>query len=323
MPSNDFHQVIDACNKFDYSPDEMWEFCILDNSRPVGYIPHGFFNDMNWEGTSFIIHKDTKKVHLNPPLSPGEDKVEVCKQQFVKLCENNQSAFNGILKDWLANPICFSGIRWLDTPGELFAIPSPLRGILGVATAGVHLNVFTVVDGRPSMWVAVRSESATYPCMMDQIVAGGMDPADGYDEWKTLQREAKEEASLILDIKSRKVTTAAGVEVGTVQGPSRITLYDKKDEHVGLEVGHVEPGVRFVFDLDVAPEFRPKRGKDKAVGDFDLKSVDEVKEDLLAHKWKPNSGLTTLDSLVRKGYVEDDAGDLRARLKTALPMATE
>ncbi|KAJ6780574.1 hypothetical protein PWT90_04057 [Aphanocladium album] len=317
--------VIEACNKFDGNLDGTWKFFLLNNSTPVGYMPDEFAKQMDWTGTSFKVYKEQKMVHLNPTLSPGDNAADVCSLELIKLCEINKSRFNGCFEKWLLSKSCFHAIRWLDDPAPIIRMPTPLRGILGIATAGVHLNVYTIINGQAFMWIGQRSRTTTYPGMLDQIVAGALDPEDT-SPWTTLQHEAFEEAGLVLDVQSASMTQN-NVHVGKVEGPSRITFYDKKDRYVGREVGHVEPGVRFVFEMQVSPEFLPRPGISDAVGGFVLNSVDEVKRDLYEGKWKPNSGITTLDFLLRKGYVEDE-GDgsvemLRAALQRQLPMATK
>lgn len=325
-PSWSFYKVVDECNKFHGNVDNMWKFCILDNSTPVGYVLDDFVSQMYWRGTAFNVCRGTKTIHLNPSLAPGDDGTDPCNEQFIKLCEINHSRFGGCLEKWLPIRTCFHAIRWLDDPTPVFKIPTPLRGILGIATAGVHLNVYTIIDHEPFMWVSQRAHTTTYPGMLDQIVAGAMNPDDGTNFWNTLRHEALDEAGLELNVQTKKIFQN-GVEVGIVEGPSRITFYDQKDQSAGIELGHLEPGVRFVFEMEVPADFVPKPGPDNAVAGFALQSVDEVKKDLLKGKWKPNSGLTTLDFLLRKGFIEN-SGDgtvesLCKALQRKLPMATK
>ncbi|KAM3499022.1 hypothetical protein MY10362_007692 [Beauveria mimosiformis] len=321
-PASALHKVIDAGNKFDGDLDNMWKFCILKNSRPVGYMTEEIVKQMDWEGTFFKVCESTRTVHLNPDLLPGEDATEVCKQQFTRLCEINRSRFNGLLDEWLSRKPSFEAIRFLDSPGAMLGIPTPLCGIFGVVTAGVHLNVYTKIGEQIFMWVSKRSQTASYPGMMDQVVAGGMDPEDGYDAWMALEHEVWEEIGLVLDRASRML-----MEECRVEGPSRISFYDKKDRDAGDAHGHIEPGVRFVFDVEFDPDHVFAPSTDDAVGYVILQSVDEVLEDMLNNKWKPNSALAALDFLLRKGCIVDDGDgtidELRARLQRPLPLATE
>ncbi|KAF1732047.1 uncharacterized protein CRV24_008240 [Beauveria bassiana] len=327
QPASAFHKVIDAGNKFDGDLDNMWKFFILNNSKPVGYMAEEFAKQMDWEGTFFKVCESTRTIHLNPDLLPGEDATEVCKQQFTRLCEINRSRFNGVLDTWLSRKPSFEAIRFLDSPGAMLEIPTPLRGIFGIVTAGVHLNVYTIIGGQIFMWVAKRSQTASYPGMMDQPVAGGMDPEDGYDAWAALEHEAWEEAGLVLDRTSQKLMESCHTYVYPVEGPSRISFYDRKNRDAGDSHGHIEPGVRFVFDVEFDPDHVFAPSTDDAVGYVILQSVNEVTEDMFNNKWKPNSALEALDFLLRKGCIVDDGDgtidELRARLQRPLPLATE
>lgn len=141
-----------------------------------------------------------------------------------------------------------------------------------------------------------------------------MDPVDGMDPLRTLQREAMEEARLAIDIGSRRAT-ADGVLVGTVVAGPRISFYDKKDRVAGSEQGQLEPGIRFTFDLEVDSSFVPRLGEPEAATGFVLKAVDDVKRDLVYAAWKPNCGLVMLDFLLRKGQIQPEDDERYGLLK--------
>ena len=68
----------------------------------------------------------------------------------------------------------------------------------GVPSFGVHLNGYVrdAVSGRPeAVWIAKRSMSkATYPGLLDQMVAGGQPTGMSFQE--NIRKESEEEASL-------------------------------------------------------------------------------------------------------------------------------
>lgn len=323
MPS--FYDVIRQCNKFDRDVGGLWEFRLLDNVGPVGYMPPEFVARMVWEGTGFHVSKSERRVHLALEVGTDDDIVDICREEFVVLCEKNAGVVGGLRK-WLGEKADFHPIRGLDGHLAGLQMPSPLRGVFGIVTSGVHMNVYTMkkVRGRPKMhiWVSRRSENVTYAGKLDQVVAGAMDPVDGMDPLKTLRREAMEEARLAIDIASRGVT-ADGIRVGTVERGRRISFYDLKDPAAGSEQGQLEPGIRFTFDLEVDTSFTPQPGEPEAVTTFVLKAVEDVKRDLRSAEWKPNCGLVMLDFLLRKGLIEpgDDEryGLLRPGLQRKLP----
>lgn len=319
-----FYEVICQCNKFDRDVGGLWEFRLLDNVRPVGYMLPEFVAGMVWEGTGFHVSKSERRVHLALDVGRGDDVVDICRSEFVGLCEKNAGAVGG-LGQWLGSKVDFHPIRGLDGHLAGLQMPSPLRGVFGIVTSGVHMNVYTMkkVHGRPKMhiWVSRRSQNVTDAGKLDQVVAGAMDPVDDMDPLKTLRREAME-ARLAVDIASRRVT-ADGVEVGTVERGRRISFYDRKGPTAGSEQGQLEPGIRFTFDLEVDASFRPRPGEPRAVSGFILKAVEDVKRDLVRAEWKPNCGLVMLDFLLCKGQIKpkDDEryGLLRQGLQRELP----
>lgn len=321
QPPHHFDKAVEACNKFDGNLSTTWEFYMLDNSRPLGFVRQEFVDKIQWGIDAIKVNKNAKTIHLDPTLAPGEDATERCLSELTNLCLVNRTRSVEI-EEWLEKKAS-KAVRWLDVPGAMYKMPMPLAGIFGIATAGVHLNVYTVIGQERHMWVAQRSLKKSYPGMLDQTVAGGMDFEDGYNPWATLEHEAEEEAGLILDRATKKMTRE-GVEVGVVRGPSRMTFYDKRDQYAGGDEGTLEPGVRFVFDMEVSADFVMTPAEDQS---FLLIPMSEVVDQLGAGQWKPNSGLTTLESLLRNGYIVD-GGDgtvkkLQKKLQRELPMRTE
>ncbi|KAL7936106.1 hypothetical protein V8C35DRAFT_249655 [Trichoderma chlorosporum] len=318
-----FYDVIRRCNKFEEAKSEhMWEFVILDNSVPVGYMLPEHVAEMRWEGTSFNVSKSNRKIHLDPAVQPGDDFVEICRREFIALCEKNIDNLNGCFRKWLRKRSDFHPIRGLDAKLTGLVIPAPARGIFGIVTTGVHMNMFTVSNGRIHVWVSRRSQNVTYARKLDQLVAGAMDPVDNMEPLMTLKREAMEEAGLAVDTATGMVTWNS-CHVGKVTAESMISFYDQKDHIAGSEEGHVEPGIRYTYDLEVDPDFVPYPQEPESIDGFILKPVEEVKRDLKNAEWKPNCGLVMLDFLLRKGEIregdDENFGLLRRGLGRTLP----
>ena len=156
--------------------------------------------------------------------------------------------------------------------------------------------------------------------MLDQVVAGGIDDVNVLDPLIELRREAHEEAGLTLNLRTRYMEKD-GMVIGKVTGPYQIQFYDRKDHRSRNEEGHLEPGVRFVFDLEVDDTFTPEPNSED-IHRFLLKSVEEIKQDLTNLRWKPNSGLAMLASLIRRGIIaqqEASIGELLGGLQRPLP----
>lgn len=318
-----FYDVICRCNKFEEAKSTaMWEFAVLDNSVPVGYMLPEHVAEIRWDNTSFHVSKSKRKIHLDPVVKPGDDVVEICRREFITLCENNIDNLNGCFRKWLKKRSDFHPIRGLDVKLAGLVIPSPARGIFGIVTTGVHMNMFTIRNGRIHVWVSKRSQNVTYARKLDQLVAGAMDPADNMEPLVTLRREAMEEAGLLVDTATNMVTWNS-THVGKVTAESMISFYDQKDHIAGNEEGHVEPGIRYTYDLEVGPDFVPYPQEPESIDGFILKPVEEVKRDLKNAEWKPNCGLVMLDFLLRKGEVregdDENFGLLRRGLARKLP----
>lgn len=318
-----FYDVVCRCNKFEEGKAAfMWQFAVLDNSVPVGYMLPEHVDEMKWEDTSFSVSEAERRIHLDPVIQPGDDVVEICRREFISLCEKNVDNFNGCFRKWLTTRSDFHPIRGLDVKLAGLVIASPARGIFGIVTTGVHMNMFTMRSGGIHVWVSKRSQNVTYAGKLDQLVAGAMDPADNMDPLVTLKREAMEEAGLVVDVVTKAVTWNDGY-VGTVTPESLISFYDQKDHIAGNEAGHVEPGIRYTFDLEVGPDFVPYPQEPESIDGFVLKPVEEVKRDLKNAEWKPNCGLVMLDFLLRKGEIkegdDENFGLLRRSLHRELP----
>ncbi|KAJ4326496.1 hypothetical protein N0V84_003126 [Fusarium piperis] len=334
--------VVQQGNKIDVmAPGDVWTFRIQTINEVAGYMRDDAQRDMIWDDENFTVSQDTRTILLSPKIQAGENIATACRRVFSNICLLNRGRFNNCIDRWLAKDVPrreFQPLHVADTTRQDLTIPLPIRGLFGVVTVGVHLNVYTVkqVDGRESIdciWVSHRAKGAnvSYPGMLDQVVAGGMDPTDrvsgALSPCVTLKREAREEAGLYIDLNTREVFMdeedgATGL-VGSVEQAPAITFYDCKDSNAGpMNEGHLEPGVRFVYDLKVDAGFQP-HAEERGIERFEALTVGEVKQSLHMRKWKPNCGLVMVDFLVRKGLVseadDDRLGDIVTGLRRPLP----
>ncbi|KAF4124096.1 thiamine pyrophosphokinase-related protein [Geosmithia morbida] len=308
----------------------MWKLFILDHVHAVGYIPDRFATAAKWDRRLFQIDVKSRVVRLNPQSlqQQDQDPVLVCNRAIVTFCEQNRdiSRFGVGIEAWLqenerfVRGTCkapdYHPILTRRPDLEGLRLPSPIRGILGIATAGIHLNVYTMKGNDvDKVWVSRRGPNkAAYPGCYDQIVAGGMEPDDRRNPWLRLCHELIEEAGYITSgrhVYRQQHGGAKGRCVGEIEARvSTIYFRTQKDWTAGAaEDGHVEPGLRFCFDLCLEPEEHPEANE--ADMEFSVLSVDDVKRSLQSFRWKPNSGLVTLNFLLRKGLVES-AADRRA-----------
>ncbi|KAM8933723.1 uncharacterized protein RCH25_004128 [Pelodytes ibericus] len=167
----------------------------------------------------------------------------------------------------------------------LFSMERAATPLLGVPRYGVHVNGFLQQGADVFMWLGRRSLSkATFPGMLDHLVAGGI--SAGMGVWETLLKECAEEASIPESL------AATAKPAGTVSYGHR--LHDA----VYIEC-------QFVFDLEVPPSFQPHVG-DGEVQEFYLWPLNKVKEAISENSFKPNCALVILDFLLRHGHIDPD-----------------
>lgn len=322
--SNIFWPVVEAGNKFNGNVTGLWKFRILHEENLLGYIHEDMVKNINWANTSFVVDSHNKEVHLYPDVPAHRSAATACQDQFVLLLETNRHRFP-YLSQWkhVSGSLFPIACQGMDLAGV--KMPAPMRGMFGIVTYGVHLNIFSQIKKSDAQhhifgWVSTRSNITTFPGMLDQVVAGGMDDVNVLDPLMELRREAHEEAGLTLNLRTRYMERDGRV-IGKVTGPYQIQFYDRKDHRSRNEEGHLEPGVRFVFDLEVDDTFIPKPNSE-VIHKFVLKSVEEIKKDLINLRWKPNSGLAMLASLIRRGIItqqEASIGELLGGLQRPLP----
>ena len=205
-----------------------------------------------------------------------------------------------------------------DARGDVvFSVERSALGLFGAMRYGVHLTAFVRQEGPDSeydlrVWVPKRSTmKSTYPGMLDNTVAGGLMT----DEipFECIIREADEEASLPEDL-----VRSSAREVGT------ITYIYITDERSGGETGLIYPECQWVYDLELpADQSVVPKPKDGEVESFSLCTVEEIREQLAAGRWKPNCALVMLDFFVRRGILtpENDPGyeEMRTRVHREMP----
>ena len=163
----------------------------------------------------------------------------------------------------------------------------------GVPSYGVHVNgwVRDPQDGSSSVpwgiWVATRSMSkATYPGLLDQVVAGGQPAGLSFED--NVRKECEEEASFPPEVISTIVPSGSvSYRYATPKGLSTKVL--------------------MAYDLEMPNGLQPLCS-DCEVEEFRLLQVGEVlrslREDLPL--WKPNSALVAIDFCVRHGLVGEE-----------------
>ncbi|KAI9042951.1 putative thiamine pyrophosphokinase [Aspergillus affinis] len=292
--------------KQQYSYDSLWKFYLPEDPRPHGLMVESVVSKMPWTSDFRVISTaDKKEVHLLRPQ--GEQNWQ---DQCSKIIERQIAVAreSGALPG-LGRP------RHEEFPivGAQFSvgIDRSAFSMFGIIGRGVHMTVYTQTDSGIKFWVPQRNASkSTYPGCLDNTVAGGM--ATGEEPLECLLREATEEAGMSEDSLRRDVRAA-----GTV------TWINISDERSGGQPGLINPGVLYVYDLEVKPDvvFQPV---DNDIEAFHLMDAEKVKQALLGGRFKPASGCVILDFLIRHGVItpeeEEDYAEIVSRLHRKLPL---
>ncbi|TDV18407.1 NUDIX hydrolase [Paraburkholderia caballeronis] len=161
----------------------------------------------------------------------------------------------------------------------------------GTMTYAVHLNGIveyadSSVPRAPQLWIARRSDTkATDPGMLDNVVAGGIGWGFGIEA--TIVKECWEEAGIAAEIASR---AQAGRTVHVLQSLPE-----------GTQAEQI-----FVYDLALPEDFAP-HNQDGEVGEHRLARIDEVARWIEEGALTVDAGLATLDCLLRRRWIDDDA----------------
>jgi len=103
-----------------------------------------------------------------------------------------------------------------------------------------------------------------------------------------------------------------------------VSLFNIKGASVGLEPGLIEPGVQYVYDLEVDPGTQLHPAED-GIDWLRLLAAEEVKAALIRHEFKPSSAYVMIDFFVQHGVItsenEREYAEIVSRLH-GLPLPT-
>ncbi|CAK8678759.1 unnamed protein product [Clavelina lepadiformis] len=229
------------------------------------------------------------EISLNPNISP--QKTVQMSDKYASYDERTK-VMSKVIEDMAQRDAHIALRGWRNELYEVASgptIPSLLKmeraavGIFGVRTYGSHMNGFVNHPEKGMcLWIARRSNSkATFPGMLDNMVAGGI--SSGVGIYETMVKECQEEAGIPPEL-AKKV-----VPVGAIS-------YIYEDER------GIQPDVQYCFDLEVPFDFVPTV-VDREVQSFSLHTIDELKKLIVKDEFKPNCAAVTLHFLIRKGAI--------------------
>lgn len=297
---------------YDQQLTSLWTFYLPDDKRPHGFLLDSVVAKIPWTAAFQLIPSPRKEIHLLRRQSEGENWQDACSQALDDLLaiirQKNIFPTLGRKRDE-KTPIVGANFP--------LGIERSASGLFGIVGVGVHMTVYTRTKAESGFitkfWIARRNlRKATYPGALDNAVAGGVDGTER--PFECLVREAGEEAGM-LESQVRGGARAAGT----------VTWFNISDERAGGVPGLMNPGVLYVYDLDVGAEVRFKTVDDDIEG-FYLMDVQEVKDAMARGRFKPASANVMVDFFIRHGLIteedEDEYTEIVSRLHRKLPLPT-
>ncbi|KAI3396746.1 hypothetical protein diail_11708 [Diaporthe ilicicola] len=313
-----FVDIVDQCDNFpqngfpkseayDQVVESLWLFYLPDDPNPHGCLIDSVVKRIPWTPDFRLTTSPRKEVRLLKregtdrwQQACGEAIQELidlarAKNVFARLGKKTQEQF----------PIVGANFD--------IGIERSAFSMFGIIGRGAHMTVYVRTDQGLKFWIPRRSATkSTYPGMLDQAVAGGV--ARGESPLECIIREAGEEAALSAEMIRENVVAA-----GTV------TWFNISDEKAGGEPGLMNPGILYVYDLEVGKDVTFEPVEDD-IESFSLMGVDDVKESLRLGDFKPSCAMVMLDFLIRHGFVtaenEKYYDILCQRLHRQLPFRT-
>ncbi|KAF5984579.1 thiamine pyrophosphokinase [Fusarium bulbicola] len=308
-------QVIDTCDNFPQNDliagekwksamAQLWRFYLPRDDRVFGFLTSRTVAHMPWTN-DFQLVESTQSVQLLP-------------KGVTDLTESRTAAITRLLKRAQDSGLFCKLDNW---PGERFpvlgapfpfAVDRAIAPFFGIVSTGVQLNVYVrgksgLIDG---IWLARRGiHKPTYAGMLDNAVGGAVQ--NGETPFTSLMREAEEELGIV---------ASAAVSGGTV------SWFNVKGENSGLHPGLVEPGVQYVYDLEVGSNVTLSPAE-SGIEWLRLLSIDEAKVSILQHEFKPSCACVMIDFFVRHGIInvdhERDFAEIVSRLHRQLLLPTQ
>lgn len=277
MPWSDV--IFGLVKKFDHvinfaNIHKMYKPFFVDE-RQVGLVRPDVLEHLVKYPRVFVVTKD--RVELHPTLLTYEERTARVDDVLQDL--RRQKCLRRLL-GW-RNECYEVRPNFEDTP--LMKMDRCATCLFGIKQYGVDINGYVRhSDKSMSVWLQRRAyNKQTWPGKLDNMVSGGI--AVGYNIMDTVHKEAEEEASIPPHLFERLKPAGA------------VTFYFENEGGLFLET-------EFVFDLELPHDFVPTNA-DGEVEDFQLVSIEELKEKVISSEFKTTSSPVTLDFLIRHGFI--------------------
>lgn len=273
-------KLVNALNSFTCA-DSSKSSCIpfVVDSKMIGTVPPHVVKELKNYPDVFEITSRADSVKLASELTRIEQRDEAVARVLEEIRKKDIFV---TLKGWRHE--LYSVRSNLSEP-PLLNIERSACCLFGVIQYGVHMNGYTIIDGEVKMWISKRSATKpTFPNMYDNMCAGGLTGGMGIRE--CAMKECQEEASIDDEVLKR------------LKYVDCISYYYEDERGIF-------PENQFIFDIEMPNDFIPKNA-DGEMQNFQLLSLDKVKELIMGGNFKPNCALCVVNFLIRHGYMTPD-----------------
>ncbi|KAI1292611.1 thiamine pyrophosphokinase-related protein-like protein [Xylaria venustula] len=301
MTQNKFNSLLEVVNYCDDFPppqkdlkayttrvSSLYHFHVAQDPTTLGYVlPEVATQFKKCPGWT-VNDKTTPKSLILSGGNDHESRTEIVKNTMTHF--QNKRTF-AVLEKWRdEHKPCYGA------NGEvLFAIERAAFPLLGIVAYGVMLIAYTrdAVGNVSGLWMQRRSrEGTTHAGLLDGTAVGGVPIYK--TPFEAMINEAHEEASFSEEMVAQKAKAC-----GT------LSYFHTRRGEMGGEVGLLQPGVHFLYEIDVSQDAEPRSG-DKDVEGFELMSPDKIKGEILARNVKPWFALAVIDFFVRHGIIHEE-----------------
>jgi len=311
----------------------LWTLRLPNDNRPFGFLTDPVVAEMPWT-KEFEVDLANRNVFIKPIM---DDDVEhdgsTYDDVITRLLDKAQSlnlfpqSLGKRSKDDEKWPILGTSIS--------INIDRSAISLFGICGRGSHMMVYTCTGleekktKKYRLWIPRRNRhKKSFPGMLDNTVAGGV--ATGETPLRCVIREMGEEAAIIATTTTndddRTMPLSSTSLVDDIRATGTITWMNFSDKTAGGEVGLVNPGILYAYDLEVGENVKFQPADIEDVESFCLMEVCEVVKALKCGEFKPSSGMVVIDFLIRHGLIteenEEDYVEIVSRLHRRLPFPT-
>ncbi|KAL4797810.1 hypothetical protein BDV19DRAFT_358034 [Aspergillus venezuelensis] len=301
--------IVKECDNFPYCADnptlyndylqDYFNFKAAKQSQTLGHIPNSVVEAFNFTNTGWAVDHDNHELTLGGHLNDDEttkDKLTALMSTTLKAMASSTAhpLFTKLAKSW-RNETFPIRITKADGPKDiLLDIERSASAIFGILTSGVQVTCYVNHPTRGLLlWIGRRSRTKqTYPGMLDNTAAGGLETELSNRPKEAAIRETVQEASLEETFVRENL-----------HGGGAISYYHVKPfQHGNEELRLLQPEIEYVYDLELAADMVPVPG-DGEVEAFYLCTINEVMAALRSGEFKLNSAVAVIDFLIRRNVI--------------------